>query len=124
MKQGMQLFVYPVRDIARAKALYRELLGVEPYADQPYYVGFRTGDQEIGLDPNGHASGLTGPVGYVEVDDIQGRLRSLVEAGARERKGVTDVGGGKLIAWLEDADGNVIGLQHTPDGGAQGSSSV
>lgn len=111
MKPGMQLIVYPVKDIARAKALYREVLGVEPYADQPYYVGFRVGEQEIGLDPNGHARGMTGPIGYVEVDDIRGRLRSLLKAGARERQGVTDVGGGKLIAWLEDADGNLIGLQ-------------
>lgn len=27
---------------------------------------------------------------------------------------VTDVGGGRLIAWVEDADGNLIGLQQTP----------
>ena len=114
MKQGMQLIVYPVKDIARAKALFREVLGVEPYADAPYYVGFRVGDQEIGLDPNGHANGLAGPIGYIEVDDIQARLGSLLEAGARERKEVTDVGGGKLIAWVEDADGNLIGLQQAP----------
>jgi predicted enzyme related to lactoylglutathione lyase len=114
MKLGVQLIVYPVKDITRAKALYRELLGVEPYADQPYYVGFRTGNQEIGLDPNGHAKGMTGPIGYVEVRDIQGRVRSLLQAGARQRQEVTDVGGGKLIAWLEDADGNLIGLQQTP----------
>jgi len=120
MKQGVQLLVYPVRDIARAKALYRELLGVEPYADAPYYVGFRVGDQEIGLDPRGHAKAMTGPIGYVEVDDIQGRLKSLLAAGARERQGVTDVGGGKLIAWLEDADGNLIGLQQAPDRGQKG----
>jgi predicted enzyme related to lactoylglutathione lyase len=114
MKQGMRLLVYPVRDIARARALYNEVLGVEPYADRPYYVGFRTGDQEIGLDPNGHAKGMTGPIAYVEVDDIRGRLRALVDAGARERQAVTDVGGGRLIAWVEDADGNIIGLQQTP----------
>jgi predicted enzyme related to lactoylglutathione lyase len=114
MKQGIQLVVFPVKDVGQAKALYRKLLGVAPYADYPYYVGFRTGDQEIGLDPNGHAKGMTGPIGYVEVDDIRGRLRSLLQAGARERQGVTDVGGGKLIAWLEDADGNLIGLQQAP----------
>lgn len=114
MKPGMQLFVYPVKEMARAKAMYRELLGVEPYADMPYYVGFRVDDQEIGLDPKGHEKGMTGPIGYVEVDDIHGRLRSLLEAGARERQGVTDVGGGRLIAWLEDADGNLIGLQQMP----------
>jgi predicted enzyme related to lactoylglutathione lyase len=86
-------------------------LGVEPYADMPYYVGFRVGDQEIGLDPNAHAKGVTSPIGYLETDDIQGRVRSLLAAGAKERQAATDVGGGKLIALLEDPDGNIIGLQ-------------
>ncbi|MDQ1420582.1 MAG: hypothetical protein QOJ52_2544, partial [Acidimicrobiaceae bacterium] len=52
MSQGIKLIVYPVKDAAKAKTLYSTLLGVEPYADAPYYVGFRVGDQEIGLDPN------------------------------------------------------------------------
>jgi hypothetical protein len=68
-------------------------------------VGFRVGDQEIGLDPNGHASGLTGPIGYVEVDDIQDAPYYVhCSRRARERKEVTDVGGGKLIAWVEDTE--------------------
>jgi predicted enzyme related to lactoylglutathione lyase len=116
MTQGIQLFVYPVSDIARSRALYREALGVEPYADWPYYVGFRTGGQEIGLDPNGHAKGMKGPIGYLQVSDIRSRLEALLASGAREREGVTDVGGGRLIAWVEDADGNIIGLQQMPDG--------
>jgi len=100
----------------RATALYREVLGVEPYAAFSQYVGFRIGDQEIGLDPNGHTKGMNGPIGYVEVDDIEARLRAFIEAGARERQGVTDVGGGKLMAWVEDADGNLIGLQQAAPG--------
>jgi hypothetical protein len=32
------------------------------HADQPYHVGFRTGEQ-VGLDPNGHAKGMTGRSG-------------------------------------------------------------
>ena len=59
MNQGARTIIYPVKDIARAKELFHSLLGVEPYADQPYYVGFRVGDQEIGLDPNGHRWGMT-----------------------------------------------------------------
>src|SRR5437588_309012 len=54
MASGFQLIVFPVSDAARGKALFQTLLGVEPYVDQPYYVGFRGGDQEIGLDPNRH----------------------------------------------------------------------
>jgi hypothetical protein len=54
MNQGVRTIIYPVKDMARAKMQFRTLLGVEPYSDQPYYVGFRVGDQDIGLDPNGH----------------------------------------------------------------------
>src|SRR6267143_2585644 len=100
MNQGIQLLVYPVKDIARAKALYRTLLGVEPYADAPYYVGFRVGEQEIGLDPNGHAQGMTGPIGYYHVSDIKKSLELLLAAGAQIQKEVKDVGGGRLIAWV------------------------
>ena len=111
MSQGMRLLVYPVKDIAKAKAFYRELLGVEPYADAPYYVGFRTGELEIGLDPHAQTSG---PLAYWEVKDIKARLRELLDAGAVTEQDVKDVGGGKLIAKVKDADGNVIGLMQSP----------
>ncbi len=114
MLQGIRLFVYPAKDTARAKTLYGKLLGVEPYVDEPYYVGFKVGDQEIGLDPNGHSQGMTGPVGYWQVDDIRKTLRLLLEAGARPQQEVQDVGGGKLIASVIDADGNIIGLIQSP----------
>jgi hypothetical protein len=41
--------VYPVKGLAKAKALDGELVGVEPYADEPYYAGFRVGGQECGM---------------------------------------------------------------------------
>src|SRR5450631_2500117 len=108
MSQGIELFVYPVKDIAQAKALYRTLLGTDPYVDSPYYVGFKVGEQEIGLDPHGHSKGMTGPIGYVQVDDIKQSLQSLLDAGAQVQQEVSDVGGGKLIATVKDADGNII----------------
>lgn len=51
MNQTMGLLVYPVSDAARTKLLFGALLGAEPYVDEPWYVGFRIGDLEIGLDP-------------------------------------------------------------------------
>jgi predicted enzyme related to lactoylglutathione lyase len=111
MNQGIRIVIYPVRDITSAKALFRELLGVEPYADAPYYVGFKVGDQDIGLDPHGHQEGTTA---YYHVDDIQKSLKSLEEAGARTLQGIRDVGGGRLIASIKDTDGNVIGLLQDP----------
>ncbi|MEV5083044.1 hypothetical protein AB0K74_30920, partial [Streptomyces sp. NPDC056159] len=82
MTAGLQTIIYPVKDLDRAKALFSALLEVEPYADAPYYVGFKAAGQDVGLDPNGHAKGMTGPVPYWHVDDIRARLAALVAAGA------------------------------------------
>ncbi len=110
MTQEVRTIIYPVKDIARAKALYSKLMGVEPYADGPYYVGFRVGDQELGLDPNGHQAGMSGPVCYWHVTDIKKSIGQLLDAGAQLQQDVRDVGGGKLIATLKDMDGNILGL--------------
>src|SRR6266699_6541197 len=107
MVQGFSVVIYPVTDLAQAKTLYRTLLGVEPYSDEAYYVGFRVGDQEIGLDPHGHSKGMTGPVGYWQVSDIQKSLQALLDAGAQVQQAVKNVGGGRLTALVKDADGNI-----------------
>ena len=111
MNQGVNTIIYPVSDIVKAKALFSNLLGVKPYTDQPYYVGFRIGDQEIGLDPNGHKGGVTD---YFEVDNIKKSIQDLLSSGAQILQDVKDVGGGRLIAIVKDADGNLIGLRQEP----------
>ncbi|MEP7359590.1 MAG: VOC family protein [Anaerolineales bacterium] len=111
MNQGIQLVVYPVKDLAQAKALYGQWLGVEPYVDGSYYVGYRIGDQEIGLDPHG---AQTGPIGYRYVDDIQKALQGLLDKGGQTQQAVRDVGAGRLIATVKDPAGNVIGLVQNP----------
>jgi predicted enzyme related to lactoylglutathione lyase len=107
MDKGIRSVIYPVQDIAKAKAFFRELFGKEPYTDEPYYVGFRFGKQDIGLDPNGHKDGMTV---YYHVDDIRKSLLSLVDAGAKTIQEVKDIGEGGLIASVKDADGNIVGL--------------
>jgi predicted enzyme related to lactoylglutathione lyase len=105
------LFLYPVKDIERAKTFYSKLLGVEPYADSPYYVGFRVDDQEIGLVPNDNQNDGAGPIGYWQVNDIKASLHSLLDAGAQTHQPVRDVGGGRLVASVKDTEGNLIGLR-------------
>ena len=83
---------------------------MEPYFDQPYYVGYRVGEQEIGLDPNGHQEGLSGPVGYWEVEDIHQSVKSLLAAGGKTHQEPKDVGAGKLTALVREPGGNLIGL--------------
>ena len=111
MNQGIQTIIYPVKDLAKAKTQFRELLGVEPYADAPYYVGFKVGNQDIGLDPHGHQAGATA---YYHVSDIKGSLQKLLDAGAASVQEIKDVGGGRLIASVKDANGNIIGLLQDP----------
>lgn len=110
MARSIKLVVYPVKDLEKAKAFYTKFLGVEPYADSPYYVGFRDGDQEVGLDPNS----TVGPIGYIAVDDIETRLQELTAAGGEVVQAPKDVGGGLLIAQVKDTDGNVLGLRQQP----------
>jgi predicted enzyme related to lactoylglutathione lyase len=110
MTDGLKTITYPVRDLVKAKALYGELLGVEPYMDEPYYVAFNAGGQDVGLDPQGHQKGMTGPIPYWHVEDIQTSLKTLLDTGAEIVQDPTDVGAGNLIARVKDADGNVTGL--------------
>jgi predicted enzyme related to lactoylglutathione lyase len=111
MTEGVKTIIYPVTDLAKAKTLYGKLLGVEPYMDEVYYVGFNVEGQDIGLDP--HSQGMTGPVCYWHVDDVEKSLKALLDASAEAQQEVKDVGGGKLTASVKDADGNVIGLLHS-----------
>jgi predicted enzyme related to lactoylglutathione lyase len=114
MTAGMKTVIYPVGDLAAAKAVFGELLGVAPDMDEPYYVGYSAPGQHIGLDPNGHAKGMTGPVGYWHVGDVEASMKSLLAAGAESNEAAHDVGGGKLVGSVKDPDGNVIGLIQAP----------
>ena len=114
MTPGLRTIIFPVKDLDAAKALFGALLGVAPSSDSPYYVGFDADGQQVGLDPNGHGKGMTGPVGYWHVDDIEGTLGRLLDAGAEIQQEISDVGGGRRIATVKDADGNVIGILQDP----------
>jgi predicted enzyme related to lactoylglutathione lyase len=107
MVSNIKLLVYPVKDIEKAKAFYGMFLEVEPYVEGPYYVGYRVGDQEVGLDPNSKI----GPIAYTDVKDIKNSLQSMVKVGAKVVQDVKEVGGGLLIAQVKDVDGNVVGLR-------------
>lgn len=107
---GIKTMLHPVSDLAKAKAVYSALLGVPPQTDKPNYVGFRAADQQIGLVPGGGPQGMTSPVAYWHVPDIESKLAEVIAAGAIVREAVRDVGGGRLVATITDPDGNVLGL--------------
>jgi predicted enzyme related to lactoylglutathione lyase len=108
--QGIKTVLHPVSDLATAKAVYTALLGVPPQTDGPYYVGFEAEGQHIGLVPGGGPQGMTSPVAYWHVPDIEAKLAEVTAAGATVKEPVRDVGGGRLVATVTDPDGNVLGL--------------
>ena len=108
--EGIKTVLHPVSDLARAKAMYAALLGVAPMADSEYYVGFEAEGQQIGLVPGGAAQGMTSPVAYWHVADIEAKLAEVTAAGATVKEPSRNVGGGRLVATFTDPDGNVLGL--------------
>ena len=108
--EGIKTVLHPVSDLAKAKAVYAALLGVPPQADASYYVGFESAGQHIGLVPGGGPQGMTSPVAYWHVSDIEAKLAEVTAAGATVKESPHDVGGGRLVATVTDPDGNVLGL--------------
>jgi predicted enzyme related to lactoylglutathione lyase len=112
--QGIQTVLHPVSDLPAARAVYAALLGVEPMADADYYVGFEAAGQHIGLVPGGGPQGMSSPVAYWHVGDIEAKLAEVTAAGASVKESPHDVGGGRLVATFTDPDGNVLGLLQDP----------
>jgi predicted enzyme related to lactoylglutathione lyase len=108
--QGIKTVLHPVSDLEAAKAVYTALLGVPPQTDGPYYVGYEAEGQQIGLVPNGGPQGMTTPVAYWHVPDIEAKLAEVTAAGATVKEPPRDVGEGRLVATFTDPDGNVLGL--------------
>ena len=112
--EGIKTVLHPVTDLEAAKKVYTALLGMPPQADGSYYVGFDAGGQHIGLVPGGGPQGMTSPVAYWQVPDIEAKLAEVTAAGATLKDPVRDVGGGRLVATVTDPDGNVLGLLQDP----------
>ena len=108
--QGIKTVLHPVSDLTTARAVYAALLGVPSQTDSEYYVGFEAAGQHIGLVPGGASQGITSPVAYWHVPDIEAKLAEVTAAGATVKEPAHDVGGGRLVATVTDPDGNVLGM--------------
>lgn len=106
--------IVPVTDIDAAKAVYGALLGTAPHTDTPYYVGYRSGEDELALNPGAAQLGLTTTTPYWAVPDAAAALAALVAAGAEAVLEPTEVGGGTVLAHARDRDGNLVALIQGP----------
>lgn len=80
MIHGLSSAIYPVRDLAAAKAWYTRVVECDPYFDQPFYVGFSVGGFELGLVPDG-TPGTDGVSAYWRVSDAAAEFARLVALG-------------------------------------------
>ncbi len=113
--KDVSLIVYPAADLAAAKRFFRELIGAAPYADSPHYVGYKSGDMEIGLVPNGDNREPCG-LAYWTVSDIAASVNALVAAGGTVVQEITDVAYGLLVASVKGPTGATVGLRQFPKG--------
>ncbi len=111
---GLRTVIYAAPDITRAKQWYQDALGIQPYFDEPYYVGFNVGGFELGLDPNAGTGGAGGATAYWAVNNADEALELLLGSGATMSNPVSDVGGGIRVAIVTDPFGNRLGIIENP----------
>lgn len=110
--QGLRTVIYPAPDLEAAKAWWTKMLGIAPYFDQPFYVGYTVAGYELGLLPD--ADPADGALTYWAVDDVAASVQEAVAGGAREHNPVSDVGDGIVTATLRTPQGAVLGLIFNP----------
>lgn len=71
--RGLRTVIYPAPELDTAKSWWTDVLGVEPYFDEPFYVGYNVAGYELGLLPDGPADGA---LTYWGVDDVAEAVRT------------------------------------------------
>ncbi len=115
--KGLRTTVYKVPDMQAAKEWYNKTFGIEPYFDEPFYIGYNVGGYELGLHPEGEE-----PIGertanvytYWAVDNVEELYAYLLEQGGTELEKPTDVGEGIILAAVKDPWGNAVGIINNP----------
>jgi predicted enzyme related to lactoylglutathione lyase len=112
---GLRTVVVYVRteQLDAAKKWYASVVGVAPYHDTSYYVGFNVGGFELGVHPEGKP-GPGGVCAYWGTADVAAEVKRLVGLGAKLIDDVQDVGGGIKVATVADPFGNHFGVIENP----------
>ena len=110
--QGLRTVIYPAPDLPAVKAWWTELLGQDPYFDEPFYVGFEVAGYELGLLPT--ADPGEGALTYWGVADVVAAMDAAVAQGATEHVAATEVGDGIVTGSVKTPSGAILGLIHNP----------
>ena len=112
---GLRTTTYKVSDISQAKIWYSNILGFEPYFDEPFYVGYNVAGYELGLQPDEKNDAKSdGVITYWGVENVEERYNELLAAGATTYEAPNEVGGGIIVAAVKDPWDNVFGIIYNP----------
>lgn len=113
---GLRTVAYFVSDLQKAKEWYAKAFDVEPYFNEPYYVGFNVGGYELGLQPEEkHVAVKTDNVlTYWGVENINKAFKQFLDLGASVHEKPKNVGEELMVASVMDPWGNVIGIIYNP----------
>ncbi|MBV6442376.1 MAG: hypothetical protein EPGJADBJ_04088 [Saprospiraceae bacterium] len=117
---GLRTCIYRVPDLAAATEWYTQVLGFQPYFNQPFYVGFEVGGYELGLQPYETPASAEATADkenietYWGVDDIQATFAHMIELGATTKMKPTNVGEDIWVATVKDPWGNIFGMIKNP----------
>ena len=117
---GFQSVIYPSSDLSRDRAYWSNVFGIAPYIHQPFYVGFRVGSTELGLDPHAAAQGLHYPVTYWQVRDMPTAAAHILASGATPHTDLRQLGGGIMTGTFKDYSGNIVGIMNVQQGEKSG----
>jgi catechol 2,3-dioxygenase-like lactoylglutathione lyase family enzyme len=117
----------PAQDLDRARAFYRDKLGLEPAEERPGGLRYVVGRSEFALFASGGRSPGAFTQMAIQVRDIEATVQRLrarglefedyETPGLRTRDGIAEVqgnypskGSGERTAWFHDSEGNLIAL--------------
>lgn len=117
----------PAKDLERARAWYRDKLGLEPVEERPGGLRYLVGGCEFALFQSAGASdGSFTQMGF-EVEDLRATVAALRARGVafeeydegplRTEEGIATIDGqypskgtGEYGAWFRDSEGNMLGV--------------
>jgi catechol 2,3-dioxygenase-like lactoylglutathione lyase family enzyme len=124
LARGKIIAFVGTRDRERAKAFYRDTLGLTLASDEPYAVVFDAGGTMLRVTPVNEVAAANYTVLGWEVDDVAAMVASLSGRGVRferydfmkqDEAGVWTAPGGAKVAWFRDPDGNLLSVSEFPD---------
>ena len=118
MANAADWFEIPARDIARAKAFYSRVLGIEMHDMEMGPAKMALFPMEPGaagsggtlIQDEGYTPSKEGSLVYLAVDDIDATLGRVTQAGGKVLVPKMNIGEHGNIAHFEDSEGNRVAL--------------